>query len=107
MEMVPVEMASEISKRVNMLIWSIVSGPSCNAQYLFSKDILGTSRCQMPHHAKSYRNFATRFDSLQKERVKAFQEYIADITSAAYPENTHVVRMASVELEKFLGLLIR
>jgi 3-methyl-2-oxobutanoate hydroxymethyltransferase len=105
MEVVPVDVASEISKRVNMLIWSMGSGPGCDAHYLFAEDILGTNRGQMLRHAKSYRNFAARFDALQKERVKAFQEYIADIRSATYPENRHVVRIVFVVLEKFLGLL--
>jgi 3-methyl-2-oxobutanoate hydroxymethyltransferase len=40
-EVVPVEVANEISKRVNILLWSMGSGPGCDAQYLFAEDILG------------------------------------------------------------------
>jgi 3-methyl-2-oxobutanoate hydroxymethyltransferase len=56
----------------------------------------------MPRHAKVYRNFAAEFDRLQKERVAAFSEYIADVRSGAYPEDKHVVRMAEQELSAFI-----
>jgi len=100
-EVVPVEVATEISKRVNLLLWSMGAGPGCDAQYLFAEDILGTNRGHMPRHSKVYRNFATEFDRLQRERVAAFSEYIADVRSGSYPEEKHIVRMASAELETF------
>jgi 3-methyl-2-oxobutanoate hydroxymethyltransferase len=101
-EVVPVEVASEISKRLDMLLWSMGSGPGCDAQYLFAEDILGTNRGHMPRHAKVYRNFAAEYDRLQLERIKAFKEYIGDVNSGAYPEDKHVVRMDKSELGKFL-----
>lgn len=97
-EVVPVEVASEISRRVNILLWSMGAGPGCDAQYLFAEDILGTNRGHMPRHAKVYRNFAAEFDRLQAERVAAFREFIADVASSAYPEDKHVVKMAPAEL---------
>jgi 3-methyl-2-oxobutanoate hydroxymethyltransferase len=100
-EVVPVEVATEISKRVKMLLWSMGSGPGCDVQYLFAEDILGTNRGHMPRHAKVYRNFAAEFDRLQQERIKAFQEYITDVNSGAYPEDKHIVRMKPSEFEKF------
>jgi len=100
-EVVPVEVATEISKRVNLLLWSMGAGPGCDAQYLFAEDILGTNRGHMPRHSKVYRNFATEFDRLQRERVAAFSEYIADVRSGSYPEEKHIVRMAIAELETF------
>jgi 3-methyl-2-oxobutanoate hydroxymethyltransferase len=100
-EVVPVEVATEISKRLKLLLWSMGSGPGCDAQYLFAEDILGTNRGHMPRHAKVYRNFAAEFDKLQKERVSAFSEYIADVKSGAYPEECHVVRMPQAELLNF------
>ena len=100
-EVVPVEVATEISKRTKLLLWSMGSGPGCDAQYLFAEDILGTNRGHMPRHSKVYRNFATEFDRLQKERIKAFLEYIADVKSGAYPEESHIVRMPPQELLAF------
>jgi 3-methyl-2-oxobutanoate hydroxymethyltransferase len=84
-----------------MLLWSMGSGPGCDAQYLFAEDILGTNRGHMPRHAKVYRNFAAEFDKLQRERIEAFKEYIADVESGAYPESKHIVQMADAELRRF------
>ncbi len=100
-EVVPVEVATEISKRTKLLLWSMGSGPGCDAQYLFAEDILGTNRGHMPRHAKVYRYFAAEFDKLQAERINAFSEYIADVKSGAYPEETHVVRLPPAELLVF------
>ena len=100
-EVVPVEVASEISKRLKLLLWSMGSGPGCDAQYLFAEDILGANRGHMPRHAKVYRNFAAEFDRLQQERGAAFREYVADVRSGAYPQDKHVVRMAEAEQAAF------
>ncbi len=100
-EVVPVEVASAISPLVNILLWSMGSGPGCDVQYLFAEDILGTNRGRMPRHAKVYRNFAAEFDRLQRERVAAFREFIADVASGAYPEERHIVRMPEQELAAF------
>jgi 3-methyl-2-oxobutanoate hydroxymethyltransferase len=77
------------------------AGAGCDAQYLFAEDILGTNRGHMPRHSKVYRNFAAEYDRLQAERVSAFREFAADVASAAYPEDKHVVRMAEAELAAF------
>ena len=100
-EVVPVEVATEISKRLKLLLWSMGSGAGCDAQYLFAEDILGTNRGHMPRHSKVYRNFAAEFDRLQRERIAAFREYIADVASGTYPEEKHVVRMADAEHAAF------
>jgi len=101
-EVVPQEVATIINKKVGILLWSMGAGPGCDAQYLFSEDILGENRGHFPRHSKSYRNFAAEYDRLQAERVKAFAEFRDDVASGAYPENGHVVRMDPRELEKFL-----
>jgi 3-methyl-2-oxobutanoate hydroxymethyltransferase len=101
-EVVPVEVASEISKRVNMLLWSMGSGPGCDVQYLFAEDILGSNRGHVPRHAKVYRNFAAEFDRLQNERVAAFKEFVVDCASGAFPEDRHILHMNDAELRAFL-----
>jgi len=102
---VPVEVATEINRRVGILLWSMGAGAGCDAQYLFAEDILGTNRGHMPRHSKVYRNFAAEYDRLQAERVAAFKEFIADVASAAYPEDKHVVKMAQAELSAFQAAL--
>lgn len=101
-EVVPVEVATAISQRVDILLWSMGSGPGCDAQYLFAEDILGTNRGHLPRHAKVYRDFAAEEDRLQRERIAAFREFIADVEGGAYPEDRHLVRMKSEELDGFL-----
>ena len=101
-EVVPLEVATEISKRVGILLWSMGAGAGCDVQYLFSEDILGENRGHMPRHAKVYRNFAAEFDRLQQERIAAYGEFIADVASGAYPEGKHVVAMDAAELAEFL-----
>ena len=104
-EVVPVEVASEISRRVGILLWSMGAGPGCDAQYLFAEDVLGSNRAHMPRHSKVYRNFAAEYDRLQAERVAAFREYVDDCNAGRYPEDGHVVKMDSVELDRFNQLL--
>jgi len=104
-EVVPEEVATEINRRVGILLWSMGAGAGCDAQYLFAEDILGTNRGHMPRHSKVYRNFAAEYDRLQAERVAAFKEFIADVASSAYPENKHVVKMAAAELSAFQAAL--
>ncbi len=60
----------------------------------------------MPRHSKVYRNFAAEYDRLQAERVAAFREFIADVASSAYPEDKHVVKMATAELSAFRAALM-
>lgn len=102
-EVVPVEVAAEISRRVGILLWSMGSGPGCDVQYLFSEDILGENRGHLPRHAKVYRNFAAEADRLQRERVAAYGEFIADVASGAYPEARHVIAMDPAALAEFLA----
>lgn len=104
-EVVPEEVATEINRRVGILLWSMGAGAGCDAQYLFAEDILGTNRGHMPRHSKVYRNFAAEYDRLQAERVAAFKEFIADVASSAYPEDKHVVKMAAAELSAFQAAL--
>ncbi|MBC7737885.1 MAG: 3-methyl-2-oxobutanoate hydroxymethyltransferase [Candidatus Saccharibacteria bacterium] len=100
-EVVPIEVATAISQGVNILLWSMGAGPGCDAQYLFSEDILGENRGHLPRHAKLYRNFAAEYDRLQRERVAAYGEFMADVASGAYPQDTHVVKMDPAELAAF------
>jgi 3-methyl-2-oxobutanoate hydroxymethyltransferase len=104
-EVVPVEVAEAISKRTSLFLLSMGAGTGCDAQYLFAEDVLGQNRGHIPRHSKVYRNFAAEFDRLQRERVAAFGEFVADVRSKAFPEDRHVVRMAPSELSKFLDNL--
>jgi 3-methyl-2-oxobutanoate hydroxymethyltransferase len=84
---------------------SMGAGAGCDAQYLFSEDVLGTHRGHYPRHAKRYRDLATEFDRIQNERISAFREYAADIQSGAYPAPQHMVGVDAEELRKFEAFL--
>ena len=100
MEVVAANLATEITKRTSMLTISLGSGGGCDAQYLFSADLLGENTGHIPRHAKKYRNFAAERERLQLERVAAYKEYIADVTSGAFPEAGHVVSIDVDALRK-------
>ena len=105
-EVVPAEVASEISRRMKRLsLWSMGSGAGCDAQYLFAMDILGSNRDHIPRHSKVYRNFAAEYDRLQAERVAAFREYRNDVQQGTFPEDRHIVRIPEAELSDFRARL--
>ncbi|PDS99433.1 3-methyl-2-oxobutanoate hydroxymethyltransferase [Rhizobium sp. S9] len=101
-EVVPAEVAAEISKRVGILLWSMGAGPGCDAQYLFANDILGYTEGHVPRHARAYRDFGSEYARLQRERIAAFSEYAADVADGAFPEERHLIRMDPRELAKFI-----
>jgi 3-methyl-2-oxobutanoate hydroxymethyltransferase len=104
-EVVPARVAAEISKRTSMLLLSMGSGAGCDAQYLFAEDVLGSNRGHIPRHAKVYRDFRSDYERLQQERISAFKEFAADVTSGTFPEPHHTVRIDDEEFDAFLGKL--
>jgi 3-methyl-2-oxobutanoate hydroxymethyltransferase len=104
-EVVPARVAAEISKRTSMLLLSMGSGAGCDAQYLFAEDVLGINRGHIPRHAKVYRDFRGEYDRLQAERVSAFKEYAADVTSGTFPEPRHTVQIDDEQFDGFVGQL--
>lgn len=98
MELVPAEVAAEITKRTKMLVFSMGSGPDCDGQFLFDCDLLGTNAEHYPRHSITYVN-------LMEQAIKAFTQYREDITNGDYPSAGHQVRMSPAEHDRFLELL--
>ncbi len=105
LEVVPARVGAEISKRTSLVLLSMGAGAGADAQYLFSEDVLGSTRHHRPRHAKVYRNFRAEYDRLQNERIAAFREFRADVESGAYPEEKHLVPIADAEFEAFMAVL--
>jgi 3-methyl-2-oxobutanoate hydroxymethyltransferase len=101
LEVVPVEVATELSKRTSLLVWSMGAGAGCDAQYLFSNDILGYTEGHIPRHSKVYRDFRAEYDRLQLERISAFKEFVNDVDTGVFPEKSHLVHMDDDELDRF------
>jgi 3-methyl-2-oxobutanoate hydroxymethyltransferase len=105
MEIVPHQIATEISKRVKIMVLSMGSGTGCDGQYLFATDILGTNTGHVPRHAKMYRNLKTEYERLHKETIAAFAEFKADVDSGGYPQASHVVEAKDEEYKKFMAAM--
>lgn len=107
-EVVPERIATEIAKRTNLILLSMGAGAGCDAQYLFSTDILGYTESlggHTPRHAKQYRNFAAEFERLQNERVAAFSEFNGDVGSGAYPQPENNVGVSDEVYDQFMDYL--
>ena len=103
-EVVPTKVAEVITKRLNILTISMGSGSECDAQYLFSQDILGYNKGHIPRHSRIYRNFNEQFLRLHEERVNAYKEFIQDTENKKFNESKVSVEIAEREFEKFLEL---
>ena len=105
MEIVPHKIAAEISKRVNLIVIGMGSGTGCDAQYLFSTDVLGDNEGHVPRHAKVYRDFKSEYARLHQESIAAFREFREDVAGGTYPADGHMIGVKDEEYAKFLAAL--
>lgn len=103
MEVIPADLGAEITRRTSMLTISLGSGGQCDAQYLFSADLLGENTGHIPRHAKTYRDFAGLRRQMQAERVAAYREFMADVSSGAFPGAEHNVAIEPDVLAAVFG----
>ena len=103
LECVPHNLARFLCSQTKMLLMSLGSGDGCDTQFLFSDDILGDYEERPPRHAKAYRNFLEEHRRLQRERIAAFSEYVADVKSNRFPASGHLVEMDAAILQKVIG----
>ena len=104
-ELVPEPVAAAISERSSLFLISMGSGAGCDAQYLFSMDILGSNTGHYPRHSKKYRDFRAENERLHAERVAAYGEYRTDVQSGVYPAAEHKLQIDGAEMEEFLRVL--
>lgn len=102
LECVPHNLARFLCSQTKMLLMSLGSGDGCDTQFLFSDDILGDYDERLPRHAKAYRNFAEEHRRLQRERIAAFSEYIADVKERRFPARNNLVEMDPTVLENVI-----
>lgn len=101
-EVVPDAVATEISRRTSMFMISMGSGSGCDAQYLFSTDILGTNTGHVPRHAKAYADLNGELARVQDLRVEAYSAYAEDVRSGGFPDGSRLVKMGESEMAGFL-----
>jgi 3-methyl-2-oxobutanoate hydroxymethyltransferase len=93
LEVVPHNLARFLCSQTKLILMSLGSGSGCDTQFLFSDDLLGDYEDRLPRHAKAYRNFLEEHRRLQRERIAAFSEYIADVEAGRFPERGHLVEL--------------
>ncbi len=96
LEAIPPEVAQLITERASIPIISIGAGPHCHGQLLIVHDMLGFFDQFTPKFVKKYCN-------LNEVMAKAFQDYIADVRTGAFPEEKHCYTMKRGELDRLIG----
>jgi len=104
LEVVPPKVAKVITEKVEIITMSMGSGSDCDAQFLFSNDVLGWNRDHIPRHARVYRNFKKEYARLQEERVSAFKEFHKDTINKNFNDPKITVQIKDDEFDKFLDL---
>ena len=105
LEVVPDRVAREITKNTSLIMLGMGAGPYADAQYLFAEDVLGCTRGHKPRHAKQYRDFAAEYEKLQQQRIEAFKEFVADVNTGDYPNESHSVPIDDSKFEQFESFL--
>jgi len=82
LELVPSDVAKEISEAVSMPTIGIGAGPHCDGQVLVFNDILGFDPSFTPKFLKRYLNF-------HDLAAKALGEFRDDVRGGAYPADEH------------------
>ena len=101
-EIVPFKVAEYISKNVEVFMIGMGSGLGCDAQYLFSDDILGYNKGHIPRHAKVYTNLIKDYEKIKIKATKAFKEFKNEVVLKKYPEKIHDINIPKKELKKFI-----
>ncbi len=104
-EVVPEPVATAISAKTSLVMISMGSGPNCDAQYLFSSDVLGTNTGHVPRHAKQYADLRTELDRIQEMRVAAYAAFADDVASGGFPDAARLVGIDPDELATFAAAL--
>ena len=82
MEMVPGDVAAEITKRLRIPTIGIGAGPDCDAQVLVWQDMMGLRSGRMPRFVKQYAD-------LRQVMLTAAQAYAEEVAEGVFPGPEH------------------
>jgi 3-methyl-2-oxobutanoate hydroxymethyltransferase len=82
LEMVPAEIAGQVTKELSIPTIGIGAGVDCDAQVLVWPDMAGFTGGRVPRFVKKYAN-------LRAELLQAAKEYADDVRSGAFPATEH------------------
>lgn len=101
LEIVPSEVAAEIARSIDIFLIGMGSGLECDAQYLFSDDVLGYNPGHIPRHAKVYADTYHDFDRIKEKAVRAYADFSEEVRQKKYPAKEHCVNIDVNELSKW------
>ncbi|MFF2507152.1 3-methyl-2-oxobutanoate hydroxymethyltransferase [Streptomyces sp. NPDC058067] len=84
LELVPAELAAEVTRSLHIPTVGIGAGPECDAQVLVWTDMLGLTGGKMPRFVKQYADLR----GVMGEAAKAFAQ---DVVGGAFPAEEHSV----------------
>jgi 3-methyl-2-oxobutanoate hydroxymethyltransferase len=82
LECIPTHLAKRITEKVSALTIGIGAGIQCDGQVLVINDMLGMDKGFKPKHVK-------RYACLSKNIGNAVAEYMRDVRSGRFPDDTH------------------
>ena len=95
MELVPSQLAEYITNESKLMTISMGSGPHCDAQFLFTCDLLGMHDDHYPRHSKQYMDYL-------KISTDALKQYKEDVLCGNYPDEKHSISMDANVFSEFL-----
>jgi 3-methyl-2-oxobutanoate hydroxymethyltransferase len=96
LELVPMQLAAEITKRLTIPTIGIGAGPACDGQVQVLHDMLGLYNDFVPRHTRRY---ATMADMMQQ----ALEQYAADVRDGNFPTKEHSTVMKEQDLRDALS----
>ncbi|SDK03527.1 3-methyl-2-oxobutanoate hydroxymethyltransferase [Streptomyces indicus] len=82
LELVPAELAAEVSRSLHIPTVGIGAGPDCDAQVLVYTDMMGLTPGKMPRFVKQYAD-------LRAQMVSAAQGFAQDVVGGTFPQEEH------------------
>ena len=101
-EIVPYKVGDFIAKSFDLFIIGMGSGQGCDAQYLFSEDLLGYNKGHIPRHSKVYTDLSEDYEIIKQKSVKAYKGFKSDIENKIYPGTKNDIEIGDDEFSNFI-----
>ena len=97
-EMIPEEVGRIATERLSIPTIGIGAGRYTDGQVLVAPDMLGINTFEMRHFRK--------YDDLHERTLRAFESYIADVRSGAFPAAKNVRHLDEAEMQALDDILL-
>jgi len=98
MELVPNNVAREVTKALSIPTFGIGAGKYCDGQVLVYQDLIGAFKQFKPKHVKSY-------EHMDRRSRKAVARYVKEVKAGRFPTEKHSFHMKEEEKALFEGAL--